>query len=267
MEQVIEAISSMDRCPFCGSKLKRKYNTNPRRLITLNGEYEILERVSRCGNSECVGYEKSFRAEALQAMIFPRKIFSMDVIMYIGTLRYEEHKTYTEIREALGKKSIKISMGELTNLTMTFESLIKGWHEEHIQEIREKLGEYILSIDGTYTYKSKTLYIFRSYETGVVLYANTAGKDDVQHFQPLLEKVVEMYGIPIAVISDMQPAIIEAVRNVMPGTPHQFCQYHFIKNAGNFMENEYKELGNAMKTKEVIAKAKQVETDQKKTTK
>ena len=46
----------------------------------------------------------------------------------------------------MGKKGLKISMGELTNLTVTFESLIKGWHEEHIQEIKEKLGEYILSI-------------------------------------------------------------------------------------------------------------------------
>ena len=257
----------MDRCPFCGSKLKRKYNTNPRRLITLDGEYSILERVSRCSNSKCVGYEKSFRAEQLQAIIFPRKIFSMDVIMYIGTLRYEEHKTYAEIKEALRKKSIKISSGELTNLTMTFESLIKGWHEEHIQEIREKLGEYILSIDGTYSYKDKTLYIFRSYENGVVLYANTTEKDDVQHVQPLLEKVVEMYGLPIAVISDMQPAIIESVKNVMPGIPHQFCQYHFIKNAGSFMEKEYKELGKTMKKKEVLAKAKEVEAAQKKTTK
>ena len=66
--------------------------------------------------------------------------------MYIGTLRYEEHKTYEEIKEDLGKKGLKISMGELTNLTVTFESLIKGWHEEHIQEIKKKLGEYILSI-------------------------------------------------------------------------------------------------------------------------
>jgi hypothetical protein len=124
-----------------------------------------------------------------------------------------------------------------------------------------------LSIDGTYTYKGKTLYIFRSYENGVVLYANTIEKDDVLHFQPLLEKVVEMYGLPIAVISDMQTAIIEAVKNVMPSIPHQFCQYHFIKNAGKFMENEYKELGEAMKKKEVLANAKEVEADLKKTPK
>ena len=89
MTQVIEAVSSMERCPFCGSELRRKYNANPRRLITLDGEYSVLERVSRCSNRECPGYERSFRAEELQAIILPRKIFSLDVIMYIGTLRYD----------------------------------------------------------------------------------------------------------------------------------------------------------------------------------
>jgi hypothetical protein len=267
MAKVIEAVTNMERCPFCGSALRRKYNANPRRFITLDGEYYVLERVSRCSNRECPGYEKSFRAENLQAIILPRKIFSLDVIMYIGTLRYEEHKTYDEIREALRKKGIKISMGELTNLTMTFESLIKGWHEEHVQEIKEKLGEYVLSIDGTYSYKGKTLYIFRSHENGVVLYANTTERDDVPHFQPLLEKVVELYGRPIAVISDMQSAIIESVKSVMPDIPHQYCEYHFIRNAGGFMEKEYKELGTAIKNKEVPAKTKELEADLKKTPK
>nr|QNO55384.1 hypothetical protein BNGNOALE_00010 [Methanosarcinales archaeon ANME-1 ERB7] len=266
-QKVVKVSTRMNSCPLCSAKLVKKYNKNNRHIITLNGEFWVRERVLRCRNRECPGHALSFRAEDFQAAIIPYKIFGLDVILHIGTLRYEEHKTYEEIRAALDKKSIRISMGELTNLTMTFESLIKGWHEEHIQEIKQKLGEYILSIDGTYTYKGKTLYIFRSYENGVVLYANTTEKDDVSHVQPLLEKVVEMYGLPIAVISDMQPAIIEAVKNVLPGIPHQFCQYHFIKNAGNFMEKEYKELGKAMKKKEVRANAKEVEADLKKTPK
>ena len=65
----------------------------------------------------------------------------------------------------------------------------------------------------------------------------------------------------IQVISDMQSAIIESVKNVMPNIPHQYCQYHFIKNAGSFMEKEYKELGTAIKKKEVPAKAEKLETD------
>ena len=66
--------------------------------------------------------------------------------------------------------------------------------------------------DGTYSFKDETLYIFRSHQQGLVLYAATAKMDDTAHFQPLLE----MYGTPMAVISDMQPAIIEAVKNAIP---------------------------------------------------
>ena len=105
----------------------------------------------------------------------------------------------------------------------------------------------MLSIDGTYSYKDETLYIFRSYEQGLVLYAATIEKNDTAHFQPLLEKVVGMYGAPMAVISDMQPAIIEAVKNVIPGVPHQYCQFHFLQNAGKFMKRDYKALGTEMK--------------------
>ena len=76
----------------------------------------------------------SFRSEALQASIISKRIFGLDVIIYIGELRYKDHKTYAELIEALEEKGIKISMGELTNLTRTFESLLKGWHDERIQE-------------------------------------------------------------------------------------------------------------------------------------
>jgi hypothetical protein len=231
-EGVIEVATGMRKCPLCGAHLVKKYNTNPRRLITLNGEYWALERVLRCSNRECSGHSMSFRSEELQAAIIPGRIFGLDVIVYIGELRYKEHKNYAEITEALEEKGITISLGELTNLTRTFESLLKGWHEERIQEIRAKLGPYVLSIDGTYSYKEETLYLFRSYEQGLVLYAATAKKDDTAHFQPLLENVLTMYGTPMAVISNMQPAIIGAVKNALSDVPHQYYQFHVIRNAG-----------------------------------
>lgn len=63
-------------------------------------------------------------------MVIPRKIFSLGVVTKIGTLRYEEHKTYDEIIDSFVKRKIKISKGEVFNLCQTFESLIKGWHDE-----------------------------------------------------------------------------------------------------------------------------------------
>lgn len=185
-------------------------------------------------------------------------------ILYIGILRYEEHKKYDEIIEKLEKGGISISKGEVFNLCLSFESLIRGWQEERIEEIKDRLDRYILSVDGTYSYKGKTLYIFRDYITGLVLYAETTEKDDKAHIKPLFEKVIQMYGKPIAVISDMQDAFISSVKELLPDIPHQYCQYHFLKNAGKYMEKDYKRLGDEMKNKGVKEEAKKVGDEFKK---
>ncbi len=126
--------------------------------MSLKGEYWVREQVQRCSNKKCKGFKTSFRSEELQRVVISRKIFSLGVLTTIGTLRYEEHKTYDEIIDSLAKKEIKISKGEVFNLCQAFESLIKGWHDERVAEIRAKLKEYVLSVDGTYSYKDKTLH-------------------------------------------------------------------------------------------------------------
>jgi hypothetical protein len=52
----------------------------------------------------------------------------------------------------------------------------------------------------------------------------------------------------MAIISDMQQSIIEAVKRVFPGIPHQFCQSHFLKNVGDALTKElHQELGKEIK--------------------
>jgi hypothetical protein len=256
----IETITSMKRCPFCGSRLVRRFDHNPRRLVSQDGEYWVREHVQRCSNKDCKGFKTSFRSEELQRVVIPRKIFSLGVLISIGTSRYEEHKTYDEIIDSLAKKGIKISKGEVFNLCQTFESLIKGWHDERVAGIRAKLKEYVMSVDGTYSYKDKTLYIFRDYASGLVLYAALA-RDDKESVRPLFERVIELYGKPTGVISDMQPAFIELAKELLPGVPHQYCQYHFLNNAGEFMEDDYRELGKRMKQKGASATVERIENE------
>ncbi len=57
-------------------------------------------------------------------------------------------------------------------------------NDERVNEIRDKLKEYLLSVDGTYSYKDKTLYVFRDYTTGLILYASLSRDDKHQLFQP-----------------------------------------------------------------------------------
>lgn len=46
----------------------------------------------------------------------------------------------------------------------------------------------------------------------------------------------------------MQPAFIESVKKLLPDVPHQYCQYHFLKNVGEFIEDNYSELENKAKS-------------------
>ena len=75
------------------------------------------------------------------------------------------------------------------------------------------------------------------------------------------ERVIKLYGKPTGVISDMQPAFIELVKELLPGVPHQYCQYHFLNNAGELMEDDYRELGKRIKQKEVSAKVERIENE------
>ncbi len=80
----------------------------------------------------------------------------------------------------------------------------------------------MLQIDGTVSVKTKTLYIFRDNISGTALYAALA-KDDTNNVKPLVQYVNDTFGKPLAVVSDMQKAIIESVSEVLTILACQNC--------------------------------------------
>ncbi len=66
-----------------------------------------------------------------------------------------------------------------------------------------------------------------------------------------------MFGKPLAVVSDMQPSIVEVVEELLPGVKHQYCQYHLLRNMGKeLMGQSYSQLGGIMKGEGVKTKAR-----------
>lgn len=258
MKEIKEFRTSLENCPLCSSTLVKKYNKRVRGVITLQGDLNALERVKRCSNPGCKAYHWSFFSEALQRKVLPKKLFGTDVIAEVARLKYEEHKSHEEVQKILETKGIHVSYGEVTYLVRAFDALIKGWQELNIGKMKEAFesrGGYVLSVDGTYSYKGKTLYIFRDAITGTILYADTAG--DEEGVKLLFERLIDAYGEPIAVVSDMEPALIGVVKELLPDVRHQLCHYHFVRNAGkNLMGDEYGDLSRAVKAKGTKAKVK-----------
>ena len=83
--------------------------------------------------------------------------------------------------------------------------------------------------------------------------------------ESLFRSVLEKFGIPLAIISDMQQSIIEAVKLVFPGVPHQFCQSHFLRNAGDALTKElHQDLGKELKKSGVQAEIKCIQREMNK---
>ncbi|MGC8832339.1 MAG: hypothetical protein ACP5PQ_07150 [Thermoproteota archaeon] len=193
----------------------------------------------------------SFQSEALKTATFWRKTFGLDVIVYIAHLKLEMRRTHEEILEDLHSRGVNISKGNITYLLNFVEALARGWHEENIEAIRRSIrerGGYILGVDGTHSYCGYPLYIFRDASSGAALYAEAAMGNSADDLKPIFKKVLEMFGKPLAVVSDMQDSIVEVVREFLPGVKHQYCQYHFLRNVGKtLMGQDYSKLSRIMR--------------------
>lgn len=253
-----------ERCPICGQKLVKKYNTNEKTVITLKGKLVCWERVLKCRNKECQGHSMSFHSTEFKGLTLSGMNFGIDVVAREGELRFEEHKTIEEVVDSLQEYGIHTNGATVSKHSDKYLALIAGYHKEKLEEIRQALtrqGGYVLHIDGTVSVKTKTLYIFRDNISGTVLYAALA-RDDKDDVKSLVQYVKDTFGEPLGVVSDMQESIIVSVAELFPGVPHQYCQYHFLKNVGNaILKEKHQQLGTMIRKKEV---KKEIETIQKK---
>ena len=77
---------------------------------------------------------------------------------------------------------------------------------------------------------NETLWVVREGLTNCTLGAEVLMSSDAGSIKRLLKPVVES-GYPIlGVISDAQSSIRAAVSELLPGVPHQYCQFHYLKD-------------------------------------
>ena len=237
-------------CIVCGRFLCRKYTTQPRTVVGLHETITASEQGMKCNNKQCSNRGNPIRSSELQSIAISGMTYGIDIIAHAGELRFYDHLTLDEIIEKFSKLGFKFGLGEMSFIINKFLALLAGVQEEKIPEIRKKLEKkgFVLSIDGTISIRGKTLYIFRDIVSSTILYSEICELNDTKQMESLFRRILEKFGIPLAIISDMQQSIIEAVKLVFPGVSHQFCQSHFLRNVGDALTKElHQELGKELK--------------------
>ncbi len=221
-------------CSACGGSLWVVYETQ-RTVTTLAEVCRLTLTVVRCHNPACSRYHQLYRPEEEGAWTLPHHEFGLDVMAYIGTLRYRHHRSIPEIHQALLDQHVAIAQRTVSHLLARYEELLALRLADHTR-LTERLaeqGHVILALDGLQPDPPQdVLWVLRDCLSGEVLLARSLTRAREADLAELLCEVQQALPVPIrAVVSDAQRPIRLAVQRVLPDIPHQLCQYHYLKEA------------------------------------
>lgn len=234
----------LEYCLECQSRLRRWSTISQRTIITLKGVVRLLHCGYRCPDPTCAGHQRLYRSTAADSLALPGFTFGLDVVLFVGQLRLAEHQTVDEIHHRLQQRLAPlhqtISRREILFLFEAYTALLRAAtevsHDQEWRDVVELNGGLLLSIDGIQPDKgNETIYLVRDLLTGRLLAAENVTSSTKDTLKGVLAPVVALELPILGVISDAQESQLQAIAELWPGTPHQICQFHALKEAGRLI--------------------------------
>ena len=231
-------------CPTCGTWLRRYGTLSERTIITLQGPLPVTHCGYRCPNRDCTTAARSYRSAAADALALPGFTFGLDIIVWVGHLRLAQQHTLDQTHQALLQHlalfALTISRREVLYLFEAYCTLLRASQEvaddRSWQAQARSNGGLILSLDGIQPDKgNETVYLVRDLLTGRLLVAENVRSSRSAVIQQLLAPVVALDVPIVAVVSDAQESLVQAVAALWPEVPHQVCQFHYLREASRPM--------------------------------
>lgn len=217
-------------CPLCSSKLQHEFNDGGKRVLTLKGPLWVITNYYSCTNSDCEIHD-AFPAAYHSSLL--RKRFSLDVWAKVIQHHFKHHLNYSTIVELMWDDwEVAISRGTVRNICQYFEMAGKQYQDKRVLEEVSSNEKIVLSLDGAQPVKKEpSLWVFSDRLTGNVLLAKNLDSAPATKLCEIFKGIERIYGVPIvAVISDKQKNIVNAVKYFKSEIPHAYCQYHFLNH-------------------------------------
>lgn len=228
---------AISHCPLCGNKLHVR-KTYPRGLKGKNVVIKLTVKELHCDNPDCELYHVPVIPEGLMFLFLPKMVYGTDVLFFVGEKRLGDWQL-KQVREVLG---VKPSISSLSRFFHLFEQLsqcfFKSYEEKTKAVIRKQKG-YVLMADATEHRESRPLYHVMDALSGRLLAVERLERNDYECIKPVWERVKEKYGTPRAILSDDDSAQRKVRLELFPETKWIYCQYHFLKNLGEKLLEEY----------------------------
>ncbi len=235
-------------CPVCGSPIRHEFNDGGRISRTLLGPVWVVTNYYKCENPDC-SLHATF--PAVRESVVHRKRFALDVWAQVIWYHVEVHLNYKQIRKVLAHDwQVFLSKGAVRDIIQYFEVANSAYQDETTREAIRANGTIVLSLDGAQPEKGEpSLWVFTDRLTGKVLLARVYEAATHEALAAAINEVVAAFGVPvIAVISDRQENVVQAVQAALPGVPHAYCHYHFLRNVARPVEAKDSHLQTTLRS-------------------
>jgi hypothetical protein len=233
-DRTLELPTSTRTCPACGGPLWSAYVTR-RAVTTLDGTIGLRLQVRRCRDPLCPRYRAPLRPEQEGRLALPEHEFGLDVIALVGTLRHAQHRSAPEIHAELIRRGVPLCPRTVTNLLDRYDELLALSLSDaaRLRRVTAAAGKVILAIDGLQPDVGReVLWVIRDVLSGEVLLARSLLSSTQDDLARLITEVKEALDVPVVgAVSDGQDSIRKAIKEALPGVPHQLCHFHYLREA------------------------------------
>jgi hypothetical protein len=242
-------------CPYCGQILKRSHIAWRKQIIYASGPEWVTSWAYRCPDPNCEGGQQSFISEAAETHHLKHHRYSRELIIKVGYRRFWHHRTVYELHDWLTQSlHLPISERQVLNLIGDFLALLRAGQQAKVRHHLAQMKTLVIGIDGMQPEKgNRILYIAREPRLGLTLLAESLDEGtqydlSEQVLEPL-KMLAEELGLRWqGVVSDAQVSIRLAVATSLPGTPHQACQAHCLRDAGKLTFEADRQMKKRLKS-------------------
>jgi hypothetical protein len=223
----------LERHPGCNGDLQTAYTSKYKTVQTMNEVMRIGQRTKRCNNLEC-GVCAEIWGSVQWRQIAPLGCtYGYDVIAQIGWQRQTLQQPFAVIHQTL-QPQVEVSEAQVRVLYHERYLPLIACHERQrvgeLEKVAEQVG-LLLTLDGLAPEGGEPqLWVVRELLSGITLRSGWMSQQDENAFVNFLRPIADL-GLRVrAVLSDKQSALLPAVAEVFPETPHAFCQMHYLQN-------------------------------------
>jgi len=201
---------------------------------TMDSVLSIASRPSFCADPTCAGHHMRLLSAEGQQITPPCFTYGYDVLARIGWLRQERRDTYAEIRADLAHR-VQISESHVRYLYQQVYLPLLACRERQywacLAQTARQDGGLIIALDGLAPEGGEPqLWFIRELLNGLTLRCGWLSRFDQVTFEAFLEPLRHLPWPVLAVLSDKQRGLPEAVAAVLPAAGHHFCHSHYLKN-------------------------------------